>query len=119
MNWYLYRCKHCGKYVRRIEGKPKKWIKSYCESAGRDVHLILVTGEEKEWAIRTDEKLRSEIVEQITENEDGFRYQTSSGGYYNEDQVFPVSDAKKIALKFLAECMIILAEKESPCPHNS
>ena len=45
MNWYEYHCKHCGKTVsRQVDGEPKKWIKSYCASAGEDVHLVLVEG---------------------------------------------------------------------------
>jgi len=42
MNWYEYRCRHCGKTVaRQQDGEPKKWIKSYCEAAGKTVHLVL------------------------------------------------------------------------------
>lgn len=45
MNHYLYRCKHCGEIVsRQVDGPPKKWIKSYCERTGKDVHLVLVDG---------------------------------------------------------------------------
>jgi len=48
MNWYLYKCCHCGKTVtRQQDGEPKKWIKSYCETVGKTVHLMLVD-EEKE-----------------------------------------------------------------------
>jgi phage FluMu protein Com len=35
-----YRCKHCGKTVNR-ESK-KAWIKSYCDTSDKYVHLIRV-----------------------------------------------------------------------------
>lgn len=35
-----YYCKHCGKTVRRASNK--EWVKSYCERAGRTVHLTRV-----------------------------------------------------------------------------
>jgi hypothetical protein len=51
MNWYLYRCPHCGKLVKRLgdgehilkkDGTPKKWIKSWCMTKKDDVRLQLV-----------------------------------------------------------------------------
>jgi len=35
-----YRCKHCGKVVDR--NSRKAWIESYCDRAGRMVHLVRV-----------------------------------------------------------------------------
>ena len=35
-----YRCAHCKKVVKRDSNKA--WIKSYCESTGKTVHLIRV-----------------------------------------------------------------------------
>lgn len=35
-----YKCKHCGKVVKRYS--YAKWIKSYCEKTGKDVHLMRV-----------------------------------------------------------------------------
>jgi phage FluMu protein Com len=32
-----YRCKHCGKVVKR--DSDKQWIKSYCDTTGRNVRL--------------------------------------------------------------------------------
>ena len=47
MSQRQYHGKHCGKTVsRQVDGESKKWIKSYCESAGKDAHLVLV--EEKD-----------------------------------------------------------------------
>ncbi len=34
----LYRCKHCKQILKRKSSKA--WIKSYCDRAGRDVHLV-------------------------------------------------------------------------------
>jgi len=46
MNWYEYRCNHCGKTVARVQdGEPKKWIKSYCEKTRKDVRIVLVKEE--------------------------------------------------------------------------
>jgi hypothetical protein len=36
-----YRCKHCKKTVMR--DSIKAWIKSYCDTTGRYVHLVRVT----------------------------------------------------------------------------
>jgi hypothetical protein len=36
----LYICNHCG-YIRK-ERSTKKWIDSYCDKTGRDVHLMRV-----------------------------------------------------------------------------
>jgi hypothetical protein len=33
----FYRCKHCGKDMKRES--DKQWVKSYCDQAGRTVHL--------------------------------------------------------------------------------
>jgi len=33
-----YKCKHCGGIFKR--NSNKKWIKSYCENSGKNVHLI-------------------------------------------------------------------------------
>lgn len=33
-----YRCKHCGKVVER--DSDKKWVKSYCDTTDRTVHLV-------------------------------------------------------------------------------
>lgn len=41
-----YRCKHCNKTLKRDSNK--KWIKSYCEKTGKDVHLILIERKENE-----------------------------------------------------------------------
>jgi len=35
-----YRCKHCGAIVER--DSAKQWIKSYCTSTEKTVHLTLV-----------------------------------------------------------------------------
>jgi len=35
-----YRCKHCGKIVKR-EGS-KRWVKSYCENTQQFVHLTII-----------------------------------------------------------------------------
>lgn len=32
-----YRCVHCGKVVMRAS--TKRWVKSWCEATGREVHL--------------------------------------------------------------------------------
>lgn len=32
-----YRCNHCGKVVER--DSSKRWIKSYCETTGKDARL--------------------------------------------------------------------------------
>ena len=37
---YKYRCKHCKKVMLR--DKDQQWIKSYCETAERTVHLMRV-----------------------------------------------------------------------------
>jgi hypothetical protein len=33
-----YKCKYCGEILIRLS--DKKWIKSYCETKGKDVHII-------------------------------------------------------------------------------
>ena len=35
-----YRCRHCGRILNRESSK--KWIKSYCDSTDKYVHLTLV-----------------------------------------------------------------------------
>jgi hypothetical protein len=35
----LYRCKHCGCWLER--DSTKQWVKSYCDTTGRNVHLVL------------------------------------------------------------------------------
>jgi hypothetical protein len=39
----MYLCHHCGEYIERKAegGKPKKWLKSYCEKTGKDTRLWL------------------------------------------------------------------------------
>jgi len=37
----LYKCKHCGQIVK-IKS-DKRWIKSYCEESGKNVHLIKIS----------------------------------------------------------------------------
>jgi hypothetical protein len=39
----MYLCHACGKYVEReaVDGKLKKWRKSYCEKTGKDVRIWL------------------------------------------------------------------------------
>lgn len=41
---FRYRCAHCGKITVRKTDKmlPKRWIKSYCESTGKNVRLQLM-----------------------------------------------------------------------------
>lgn len=36
----LYRCAHCKETVER--DSTKKWVKSYCDKTGKNVHLQLV-----------------------------------------------------------------------------
>lgn len=44
IDWWVkkhqFTCRHCGKTVLRAE--TKKWVKSFCESTGKNVHLIRV-----------------------------------------------------------------------------
>ena len=77
---------------------------------------VITSGWIKTWAIGTDEEPRAELVEQITEDDGGFKYRTTRGGYYNEDQVFPINDAKPMALKFLSERMIKISSVEEDIP---
>jgi hypothetical protein len=35
-----YRCNHCGKTVLR--DSTKAWVRSFCETTGRHVHLVRV-----------------------------------------------------------------------------
>lgn len=37
---FLYHCSHCGKTVERDSNKA--WIKSFCETTGKDVRLMRV-----------------------------------------------------------------------------
>lgn len=37
-----YHCKHCGSTKIRVS--DKKWIKSWCVKAGKDVRVVLVKG---------------------------------------------------------------------------
>lgn len=37
---HKYRCKHCGKVVKRKS--TKQWIESYCVDTGKTVHLVRV-----------------------------------------------------------------------------
>lgn len=55
MDWYLYRCPHCkkivkrcgdGEYILKPDGTPKKWIGSWCEEKGVDARIQLVKGGE-------------------------------------------------------------------------
>ena len=41
---FSYYCRACGKHCQReaVNGKPKRWMKSFCESTGRDVRIYLV-----------------------------------------------------------------------------
>lgn len=39
MKMNKYKCKHCGRIVKRRS--IKKWIKSFCSTAGKTVHIIL------------------------------------------------------------------------------
>lgn len=36
----LYRCKHCGKTVRR--NSDKAWVKGFCDKTNKTVHLMRV-----------------------------------------------------------------------------
>ena len=36
----MYKCKHCGMIVERES--TKQWIKSWCDTTDRSVHLILI-----------------------------------------------------------------------------
>lgn len=40
-----YHCKHCGKTVERAS--TKKWIRSWCATVGKLVHLMRVSNHEK------------------------------------------------------------------------
>jgi hypothetical protein len=73
---------------------------------------ITTLGKIKNWAIGNDVELRTEKIYSITENEDGITYKTHQVSTYEEDSVCYPADAKKIALKFLAERMIIISESE-------
>jgi DNA-directed RNA polymerase subunit RPC12/RpoP len=33
----IYKCKHCGKKL--VRDSKKKWIKSYCETTGKNVRI--------------------------------------------------------------------------------
>lgn len=35
-----YKCKHCGKIVKRES--DKQWISSYCDETGKNARLILI-----------------------------------------------------------------------------
>lgn len=36
----MYRCKHCGKTVKR--NSDKRWVKSFCTTIGKTVHLMRI-----------------------------------------------------------------------------
>jgi len=76
---------------------------------------ITTHGKVKNWAIGNDKKLITEKVFSITENHNGIEYKTHECNCIKEELVIDPKDAKKIALKFLAECMIVIAGKEEPC----
>lgn len=38
-----YKCKHCGVIV--IRQTSKKWIKSYCQKTGKNVHLMRINNQ--------------------------------------------------------------------------
>jgi len=38
---YLYLCKLCGKYLER--DSEKKWIKSFCETTGKNTRIYRAT----------------------------------------------------------------------------
>lgn len=77
---------------------------------------ITTIGKIKNWAIGNDAELRTEKIYSITEDQDGITYKTHQVGTYKEDSVCCPADAKKIALKFLAERMIIIsASEDSKC----
>ena len=76
---------------------------------------ITTAGKIKNWAIGNDKELNTEKIYSITENEDGIFYKTHRVTALSEQQAFDPKDAKKIALKFLSERIIVIAEKEEPC----
>lgn len=54
-----YKCVHCGETVERQSNK--KWVKSYCEDIGKDVHLQLVENEQEERNEETGGKAPEEV----------------------------------------------------------
>lgn len=71
---------------------------------------ITTLGKIKNWAIGNDAELRTDKIYSITEDKDGISYKTHQVSTYKEGHVFYPAESKKMALKFLAERMIIISE---------
>ena len=80
---------------------------------------ITTTHSIRNWATGHSNELNIEKIYSVVEDRRGITYRTTESRDYHQELVVDPKDAKKIALKFLSECMIVIAGKEEPCPHNS
>jgi hypothetical protein len=62
----------------------------------------------KNWAKGHHDILKTSLIEQVIESEEGFSYRTKSGAVVAEENVVDAIDAEKAAIRFLVERIVAI-----------